>query len=143
MNDVLRWMVIHTSSVSDQLDESLAKFDFQIIKWCHQAAPKKVDPAQEAMNRTWWDSILQELVASKCDLQALVAGLIVLTSPTTPQEATIKLESLIRSATAPDTMVAPVAANIAWKMKSPKPVETNSTSFWFLKLCPPTGRSRS
>ena len=30
--------------------------------------------------------------------------------------------NLTLSATAPDTIVAPVAANIAWKIKSPNPV---------------------
>ena len=40
------------------------------------------------------------------------------TKATKMVENTRKLESLTRSATAPDTMVAQVAANMAWKKKS-------------------------
>ena len=45
---------------------------------------------------------------------------------------------ILRSATAPDTIVAPVAANIAWKMKSPKPVIARPRLAYSPHLSPPS-----
>lgn len=64
MNDLLRWMVIHTSSVSDQASESFTRYDFCLFRLCRSLA-----------NTGVWDSILHELIASKCGVQYLEAGL--------------------------------------------------------------------
>jgi hypothetical protein len=64
MNDLLRWMVIHTSTVSDQANSALAKKDFLLYRLC---LPR--------INQEIWDSILRELVAAQCDLNHLQAGL--------------------------------------------------------------------
>lgn len=64
MNDLLRWMVIHTSSLSDQFSLTLAKRDFELYDKCKTAVS--------------WEPILRELVAAKCDLEALSSGLVIL-----------------------------------------------------------------
>jgi hypothetical protein len=65
MNDLLRWMVIHTSSVSDQASDSLARSDFFLFRLCQSLA-----------NTGVWNSILREVIAAKCDLEYLEAGLV-------------------------------------------------------------------
>ena len=67
MNDLLRWMVIHTSSLSEQANEQLAKQDFILFHRCRLL-----------LNPSLWDSILREVVAAKCDLHYLMTGLVVL-----------------------------------------------------------------
>ncbi len=69
MNDLLRWMVIHTSSLSDQYNESLSKYDFHLFTQCRTTNQREQT----------WESFLRELVAAKCDLEALVSGLIIIT----------------------------------------------------------------
>ena len=64
MNDLLRWMVIHTSSLSDQFDLSLCRRDFELY--------------DKSKTSTSWEPTLRELVAAKCDLEALASGLVVL-----------------------------------------------------------------
>lgn len=64
MNDLLRWMVIHTSSASDQASAKLTKLDFSIFQLCWAFA-----------NTGVWDSILRELLAADCDLKYLDIGL--------------------------------------------------------------------
>eukprot|EP00980_Cylindrotheca_fusiformis_P005876 scaffold1233_cov111-Cylindrotheca_fusiformis.AAC.2 len=64
MNDLLRWMIIHTSSVSDQASQESARYDFSVYRLCRSMTNSGV-----------WDAILRELVASKCDLEYLEAGL--------------------------------------------------------------------
>jgi hypothetical protein len=68
MNDVLRWMIIHTSSLSEQADETLAKQDFTLLRLCEE----------NSATRHHWESVLRELVAAKCDLSLLTAGLEIL-----------------------------------------------------------------
>jgi hypothetical protein len=70
MNDLLRWMVIHTSSLSDQFSDQLAKYDFQVYQKCRNSQG----------GAGTWDTILRELVAAKSDLEALVSGLLILTT---------------------------------------------------------------
>jgi len=82
MNDLLRWAVIHTSTLSTSAsastdgarghvqDESLVGNDFGILHRCLSAIPNK--------RRDLWEAFLREIVAAKCDLGLLVAGLRVL-----------------------------------------------------------------
>lgn len=66
VNDLLRWMVIHTSTLSEQVNEELAKQDFKLFRLCCSSISSPND---------LWNSVLRELVAAKCDLQCLVVGL--------------------------------------------------------------------
>ncbi|CAJ1944229.1 unnamed protein product [Cylindrotheca closterium] len=64
MNDLLRWMVIHTSSVSEQADANLTRCDFTLYRLCRSMTNDGV-----------WNTLLKELVAAKCDLSYLQVGL--------------------------------------------------------------------
>ncbi|GKY91679.1 hypothetical protein MPSEU_000139700 [Mayamaea pseudoterrestris] len=68
MNDLLRWLVIHTSALSthDQNDR-LVKYDFGLL------AVSLEDFGAEATKI--WQSVLTEIVAAKCSLSLLVPGL--------------------------------------------------------------------
>ena len=70
MNDLLRWMVIHTSALSEQgSDELTTQQDFTLLKLCLLSVSD---------GTMMWESILRELVAAHCDLGLLVTGLVVL-----------------------------------------------------------------
>ena len=68
MNDVLRWMIIHTSSLSDHSELRLTKLDFTLYSLCEGTKTTGVQ----------WGSIIRELVAAKCDLGLLRAGLLIM-----------------------------------------------------------------
>jgi hypothetical protein len=68
MNDVLRWIVIHTSILSTQKQsEKLAEQDFRLLSSCLADI--------EVKRPALWESLLREVVAAKCNLEMLVAGL--------------------------------------------------------------------
>jgi len=68
MNDVLRWTVIHTSTLSTQeQSEELVQLDFSLLATCLSCVKEK-RPAL-------WESLLREVVAAKCHLEMLVVGL--------------------------------------------------------------------
>mmetsp|Transcript_30460 Transcript_30460/g.73043 ORF Transcript_30460/g.73043 Transcript_30460/m.73043 type:complete len:1725 (-) Transcript_30460:73-5247(-) len=64
MNDLLRWMVIHTSSVSEQSNAIFTRCDFTLYRLCRSMTNDGV-----------WNTLLKELVAAKCDLSHLRVGL--------------------------------------------------------------------
>ena len=68
MNDVLRWIILHTSELSTTASsEWLVKQDFAILYSCLAERPE---------NRArLWNSLLNEIVLAQCDLHWLVAGL--------------------------------------------------------------------
>lgn len=70
MNDVLRWMVIHTSSFSTQQQtKALAQKDFALFGICAVGLPSG------EMRSKLWETLLKELIAAKCRLDLLLAGL--------------------------------------------------------------------
>ncbi|KAL3933129.1 MAG: hypothetical protein SGBAC_010530, partial [Bacillariaceae sp.] len=64
VNDLLRWMVIHTSSVSEQASATNTGYDFTLYRLCRSMTNDGV-----------WNTLLKELVAVKCDLAYLQVGL--------------------------------------------------------------------
>ena len=73
MNDLLRWMVIHTTALSEQGSDKLTQQDFTLLKLC---LPFNNNNNNNNENTMMWESILQELVAAHCDLGLLVTGLV-------------------------------------------------------------------
>lgn len=72
MNDVLRWIVIHTSSLSSQKQsKSLVQNDFALFAIC-------ASYITEEQRRQLWDSLLKEVIAAKCRLNLFIAGLVAL-----------------------------------------------------------------
>jgi hypothetical protein len=70
MNELLRWMVIHTSALSEQgSDELTTQQDFTLLQLCLPSVSN---------SSIMWESILRELVAAHCDLGRLVTGLVIL-----------------------------------------------------------------
>jgi hypothetical protein len=62
MNDLLRWIILHTSELSTETQsEWLVQQDFRILRFCD--APGL------------WEPVLREIVAAKCDLRWLVVGM--------------------------------------------------------------------
>jgi hypothetical protein len=75
MNDLLRWMVTHTSSLSpgDQQENiQLAEKDATLLAICFSAM------ASPSKQKAVWDAILREITMAKCDLSSLTSCLIVL-----------------------------------------------------------------
>jgi hypothetical protein len=70
MNDVLRWMVVHTSSLSEQKQtEELAQKDFQLFG-IYAGSLLSVE-----LRAKQWEIILREVIAAKCRLRLLLSGL--------------------------------------------------------------------
>ena len=75
MNDLLRWMVIHTSSLSPgdhQENIRLAEKDATLLSICFSAM------ASPSKQQASWDTFLREIIMAKCDLSILTSCLIVL-----------------------------------------------------------------
>ena len=72
MNDVLRWMIIHTSTLSTQKQTTtLVENDFSLYGICAVELPSE-------KQAQIWNSLLREVISAKCDLNLLVSGLRVL-----------------------------------------------------------------
>jgi hypothetical protein len=70
MNDVLRWMVVHTSSLSElKQTEELVQKDFQLFGICVASLPSV------ELRTNHWETILREVIAAKCRVRFLLAGL--------------------------------------------------------------------
>lgn len=73
VNDLLQWVVIHTSSLSKRggRRDHLSTFDFTLLRMCLLciASPLK--------QKSLWESILREIIAAHCNLGLLSEGLIV------------------------------------------------------------------
>jgi hypothetical protein len=73
INDVLRWMVIHTSFLSTQKQtKSLVQNAFVIYGICSA----KLLSSEKRMHI--WESLLKEVIAAKCNPELLLAGLVAL-----------------------------------------------------------------
>jgi hypothetical protein len=74
LNDLLRWMVMDTSSLSSRLHRNvMVKLDFTLLRDCLLSV---ISPLKQ---KTIWETILRESIAAQCDLELLSEGLIVLT----------------------------------------------------------------
>ena len=70
LNDLLRWSVIHTSTLSETSSSktvALVEQDFGLLSRCLSALPSK--------RSSVWETFLREIIAAKCDLTCLVNGL--------------------------------------------------------------------
>lgn len=67
MNQLLQWMILHTSSRSDQCDKGLALLDVKLLDLLSLAIPNSF--------KTWWEPILREILAGEPDLEILKACL--------------------------------------------------------------------
>ena len=77
MNDLLRWIVIHTSTLSDsnqQDSRRLAEKDATLFSMCLQAVPSQVK------QQSLWEAVFREIVMAKCDLAILSACFVVLSN---------------------------------------------------------------
>lgn len=78
LNDLLRWIVMDTSSLSSRLQPSrlqrnvMVEFDFTLLRDCLLSV---ISPLKQ---KTIWETILRESIAAQCDLELLSEGLIVL-----------------------------------------------------------------
>ena len=73
MNDLLRWIVIDTSSLStNKGQKTLAKLDFTLLR---ESLLAVTSPHKQ---KTMWETILREIIAAQCDIALLSEGLIVL-----------------------------------------------------------------
>ena len=82
MNDLLRWMVIHTSSLSEQKEAEMTKYDFTILKL--SAPPLST-----------WESMLKELIAAHCDMALLAVGLVTLLEPLEPKSGDSSMKAFV------------------------------------------------
>eukprot|EP00934_Nitzschia_sp_Nitz4_P003392 Nitzschia sp. Nitz4//scaffold11_size288233//268075//273153//NITZ4_000823-RA/size288233-processed-gene-0.255-mRNA-1//-1//CDS//3329534221//3382//frame0 len=67
MNDLLRWIVIHTSSVSAGINDDLAKLDFRLFQVTRKVTAEGT-----------WDTFLREILTAKADMEILASGLLIL-----------------------------------------------------------------
>eukprot|EP00531_Pseudo-nitzschia_arenysensis_P008966 CAMPEP_0116139576 /NCGR_PEP_ID=MMETSP0329-20121206/13386_1 /TAXON_ID=697910 /ORGANISM="Pseudo-nitzschia arenysensis, Strain B593" /LENGTH=1831 /DNA_ID=CAMNT_0003634629 /DNA_START=36 /DNA_END=5531 /DNA_ORIENTATION=+ len=67
MNQLLQWMILHTSSRSDQCDKALALLDVELLHLLSLAIPNSFTK--------WWHPILREVLAGEPDLETLKACL--------------------------------------------------------------------
>jgi len=77
MNDLLRWMVLHTSSLVDGYDKEnmqLAEQDATLLAICLGAITSSLN------QKSLWDAFLREITAAKCNLDILSACLVVLSN---------------------------------------------------------------
>lgn len=74
MNDLLRWIVIDTSSSlsSSPKRQTFVRQDFTLLRECLLSVPSPLK-----QNSTW-ETILKEAIAADCDLELLSEGLVVL-----------------------------------------------------------------
>lgn len=73
LNDVLKWTVIHTSSLSTQKqNKALVRNDFALFGICAAGIQT------EEKRRTLWEALLKEVIAAQCNLDLLVFGLVAL-----------------------------------------------------------------
>jgi hypothetical protein len=81
MNDVLRWTILHTSALSDAHVHNIdfAQQDFRLFVTCQDSIPKE-------QQSSIWRSFLREILAAKCEIQALVTGLHVVIQHSQTQE---------------------------------------------------------
>lgn len=95
MNDLLRWIVIHSSSLSTEQTHSpgdnLLKHDFTVLRDCLPTIPSPL--RQKAL----WESILREIVAAKCDLDILAIGITVLLTETGEDSSNREWGDILRS----------------------------------------------
>lgn len=82
INDLLRWVVKHTSSLSKREGrrDHLATFDFTLLRMC------LVCVASPHKQKSLWESILREIIAAHCNLGLLSEGLVVLLRETDQAE---------------------------------------------------------
>lgn len=67
MNQLLPWLVLHTSSRSDQVDKDLAMLDISLFHY--------LTFSNHDLFTKWWDPLLREILAAEPDLEALIACL--------------------------------------------------------------------
>jgi hypothetical protein len=74
VNDLLRWVVLHTSSHSKRggRRDHLAAFDFTLLRMSLLCV------ASPLKQKSLWESILREIIAADCNLGLLSEGLVVL-----------------------------------------------------------------
>ena len=75
INDLLRWIVIHTSTLSDwnqQDNQHLAERDAALFSLCLQAISSPVK------QQSLWEAVFREIVMAKCDLAILSSCFVVL-----------------------------------------------------------------
>ena len=70
VNDLLRWVVIHTSTLSTQRQTSeLVRNDFLLL------GGALTSPSLASKKTLLWETLLREIVAAQCDLEWLVVGM--------------------------------------------------------------------
>lgn len=73
LNDLLRWIIIHTSRLGTIGGHTSAikqtMYDFSLLRICLQSV------VSQDRQRALWETVLREVVAAKCDLGAFALGL--------------------------------------------------------------------
>jgi hypothetical protein len=73
MNDLLRWIVMDTSSLSARKGRrNLVELDFTLLRECLLSI---TSPFKQ---KSMWETILREVIAAECDLELLSNGILVL-----------------------------------------------------------------
>eukprot|EP00538_Stauroneis_constricta_P006138 CAMPEP_0119572450 /NCGR_PEP_ID=MMETSP1352-20130426/44628_1 /TAXON_ID=265584 /ORGANISM="Stauroneis constricta, Strain CCMP1120" /LENGTH=1761 /DNA_ID=CAMNT_0007622135 /DNA_START=8 /DNA_END=5289 /DNA_ORIENTATION=- len=65
MNDLLRWMIVHSSSISNSKSEAETRITFSIFGVCFAKGGDSIS----------WNSVLRELITAQCDVKLLDEGM--------------------------------------------------------------------
>lgn len=78
LNDLLRWIVMDTSSLSIRKGQKiLVQLDFTLLRECILIVPSPLK------QKTLWETILRETIAAECDLELLSHGIVALLKKST------------------------------------------------------------